>query len=373
MSEPVVARFWLALALAMAPAVAWGQSAPAPAAASHASATDGALAAERTAEQSVAQIAAQRGQIAQRYQQQLAAVDRLKKERPSWRRDRELREALSESSDTANQLAAVSARLAAAQAAMVRARSAAVAAIDVELAAGPDARAGWLRQVRVRLAPPAVAAPSRIVVPDAEVDPLADPDELDAQAAALAASERQLEAQIAGLDVEASELAQSDELRKQHQRAMELGLRDDDQPQRASSVSHGGNTLGAANPAPTGGAGAGTSPSGDGPGGGGAGGGSGAGGAGGQTNTPPAGLDPTSGGDRTAQPTDLDTAAVVLGDVVDRATIDGLVRASRSNDPRERAQAALRARDAVAARLAQLRKMRALIEARARQLRGARP
>jgi cell division protein FtsB len=56
--------------------------------------------------------------------------------------------------------------------------------------------------------------------------------------------------------------------------------------------------------------------------------------------------------------------------VIDRSTIDGLVRASRSGDPKQRAEAAKQARDAVAKRLEQLKKKRAMIEARAKQLRG---
>jgi hypothetical protein len=56
--------------------------------------------------------------------------------------------------------------------------------------------------------------------------------------------------------------------------------------------------------------------------------------------------------------------------VIDRSPIDGLVRASRSGDPKQRAVAAKLARDAVAKRLDQLKKKRAMIEARAKQLRG---
>jgi hypothetical protein len=62
-------------------------------------------------------------------------------------------------------------------------------------------------------------------------------------------------------------------------------------------------------------------------------------------------------------------ATVVLAEVVDPSTIDSLHRASRSGDPAQRALAAKKARDAVAARLEQLRQKRAQIEARARQLR----
>ena len=55
--------------------------------------------------------------------------------------------------------------------------------------------------------------------------------------------------------------------------------------------------------------------------------------------------------------------------MIDRTTIDGLTRAQRSGDPAKRAEAARSARDAVALRLDQLKKKRAQIEARAKQLR----
>jgi hypothetical protein len=78
-----------------------------------------------------------------------------------------------------------------------------------------------------------------------------------------------------------------------------------------------------------------------------------------------------SGGSLTGDRGSFETnAAVALGEVIDRTTIDGLVRASRSGDPKQRAEAAKQARDAVARRLEQLQKKRREIEARARQLRG---
>jgi hypothetical protein len=55
--------------------------------------------------------------------------------------------------------------------------------------------------------------------------------------------------------------------------------------------------------------------------------------------------------------------------VIDRSTIDGMLRAQRSGDPKQRAAAAAQARDAVAKRLELLKKKRAMIEARAKQLR----
>ena len=62
--------------------------------------------------------------------------------------------------------------------------------------------------------------------------------------------------------------------------------------------------------------------------------------------------------------------ATALGEVVDPSTIEGMMRASRSGDPAQRALAAKQVRDAVAARLAQLTQQRAAIEARAKALKA---
>jgi hypothetical protein len=63
------------------------------------------------------------------------------------------------------------------------------------------------------------------------------------------------------------------------------------------------------------------------------------------------------------------TTAITLGEVIDKSTIDGMMRASRSGDPKQRAEAAQLARDAVAKRIEQLKRKRADIEKRAKQLR----
>src|SRR5690606_31154665 len=94
--------------------------------------------------------------------------------------------------------------------------------------------------------------------------------------------------------------------------------------------------------------------------------GGGAGGGGGTSADPGGG---GSFGDTKVVSSFESSAAVALGEVIDRTTIEGLLRASRSGDPKQRAEAARRARDAVAKRLEQLRKQRAMIEARAKQLR----
>ncbi|MGE5187367.1 MAG: hypothetical protein ACM31C_35215 [Acidobacteriota bacterium] len=298
-----MSRWWLAVVLALAPAIA---------------------SAEPTAQQRVAALAVQRAQLVQRFQQETDAIDHLKKEKASWRRDRELRSALAESADTANQLAAV----------------------DKQLS-----------QLRAQLGP--VKTPKKIVIPDAEIDPLADPEDLDKQAADLKQAEQELARQVQGLDVQAKELAEVADLRKHHERANDLARRDDDQPFRTAQT--GGETKGLQN-------GGGAASPGTNTGGAGAGSGSGAGG--GSTGGGGTGTGDTFGTDHGSPgSTQFEAeATIVLGDVLDHATIDGLARASRSGDPAQRADAAKRARDAVKARLELLAKKRAAIEARSKAL-----
>jgi hypothetical protein len=281
-------------------------------------------------------LAGQRAQLVAKFQSETDQVDRLKKEKASWRRDRELRQAMADSADTANQLAAL------------------------------DKQIAKLRPVK---------APKKIVIPDGSLDPLADPEDLDKQAADLRAAEAELAGQAKGLDVQAKDLADVADLRKHHERAIDMSRRDDDQPLRTAQhstttatdnpqfggPSNGGGVGtggggGAGSPAPGGGTG----------GGGGGGAGSGSGGSpGGSTGT-----DSFSGTDRSPTASSFESeASVVLGDVLDHATIDGLARASRSGDPGQRADAAKKAASAVRARAAALAKQRAAIEARAKQLR----
>ena len=294
-------------------------------------------------EKQVNQLAQQRGALAKTYAEQLEAIDRLKKQRASWRRDRELRDNLTAANDTATKLGAATAELGKASTALAAARRSLIAAIDAELAGKPvPARAAELERVKSQLAPqvPQQQKAHRIVLPDLEVDPTADPEELEAQAKALRDSEAELSRQVVGLEKQASELDEVAKLRKAHERASDLAKRDDDQPQRTaqSGGSRGGVFGGTAGddksaPAPE------------------------AGGAGGSNggSQGPTGLSGGSGFET--------EATVVLSGVVDASTIDTLTRAQRSGDPAQRAAAAKKARDAVAGRLEQLKKKRAEIEA----------
>ena len=337
--------------LVVAPATAWAQSSD------QTRTVEVAQNQVASATQKLTQLQSQRAQLAGKLAQQVATVDSLKKQKASWRRDRALNTAQAAANDTATKLTALDRNLAAAQQALAIARRTEVAAIDAELRAGASgARADQLAKLRAQLVP-APIAPKKIVIPDAEIDPLADPDELERQVAAIVAAEKQLELQRKTLDQQHEDLVVVAELRQAHERTAELSTRDDDQPHRgAQSSSRGGN---AETASPT------------------AAGNDSAGGAGQGSGGAPTGGGSTTGGDTFGADTKGTTssgfessAAVALGEVIDRSTIDGMLRAQRSGDPKQRAEAAARARDAVAKRLEQLKKKRAMIEARAKQLRS---
>lgn len=287
----------------------------------------------KSAEQRVAQLAGQRETLARRYQDQLAQIDRLKNQRASWRRDRELRDSLSESLETANQLSTATRNLEQARTELESARRAYLAAIEVELGAGaPPARAQLLLRARAQLVPQIKDVPRRIIIPDFEVDPLADPEELEQRAAELRASEEDLGRQLAGLQARAAEFDHLAQLRKRHERAGDLFNRDDDEPHHNTVRSDGEPSIG-----PNDGGGAGK---------------------------------PSASGGVTANFENF--VPIVLADVIHASTKLSLEAAQRSGDPGQRAEAAHRASDEVAQRISEVRKRRLEIEARARQLRAKR-
>lgn len=292
-----------------------------------------------------AALVAKKAAAARSYEDQLAAVDRLKQQRKSWRRERQLQDAQAKALDTSKQLETLTGKIAALDGAIATDKRSVVVAIDAELPKLADGtRKQQLVAARTAAAPPASKA-HKIVVPDAEIDPLADPEELDQQAAAIKASEAELTKQVDLLDDQARKLQKAADLRKAHDRAGDLAVRDDDQPRRTGAggsgrtAGVGGEGLhdtGDDNPAPT------ENPT--------------------DTSPPPSGTD-LGGfmGEQTAQ---------VLGDVIDPATGEALRRAGRASDPGTKAEAAKAARDQVKARLEALRKKRAAVEARAKALRS---
>lgn len=324
-----MSRWWLVLVIAVASSTASAD--PRQAAPSSTSSTATAETAARSAEQLVTRLAAKREALAKRYQDQLGQIDRLKNQRASWRRDRELRDRLSESLETANQLSAATRELAQARGNLESARRAYLAAIDAELGAGaPPARAQVLVRAKAQLVPQIQDVPRRIIIPDFEVDPLADPEELEQRAAELRASEEDLARQLAGLKAQAAELDHLAVLRKQHERAGDVFNRDDDEPHHNTARPTG--EPGAA-PDDGGGAGKPSAPGG------------------------------SSGSFESFAP-------IVLADVINASTLLSLEAAQRSGDPGQRAEAARRAGDEVARRIGEVRRRRLEIEARARQLRA---
>jgi len=354
-------RWAVVLALLVVSATARAQSTP-PAAGATASApavlTQRAADAVAAIEKRVGQLATQRQSLNARLADQQRAAAELKRQKPSWRRDRELRDQLAEEHETTTQLATVARDLDRAQAELAAARRGLVAAIDAELASGAAGpRAQQLATWRNRLVPQVSSAPKRIVVPDTKIDPLADPEELDEQAAALREAEAQLQRQVTAYDTQSKDLERVAALHRQHDRAIEMDRRDDNGSRRATQqpTSRGVSVESDNSPAPT--AGQSPPPPTDG-------GGTGGGGAGSIGTSSPGGKDFSAGIDSDAR--------TILGDVVDPSTLDALAREARSGDPAKRADAAKKLRDAVAAKLAQLRQGRQKVEQRAKQLRGGR-
>lgn len=320
-------------------AAAQPASEPAPRASEQLAATTSRAAEAATAAQRrTAELSARRNALRQRLDEELAAVDRLKRGPRGWRTKSQLEDRLAEANETQKQLELADAQLAGANAQLASQRARLVAAIDAELAAGaPEPRARGLRGLRDAVTPRRAAR--RIVLPDTKIDPGLPSEELEEQAAAIRDSETELERQIKGLEEQANELQRSHDLRQQHARTLELDQRDDNTSRRTGRTSTGDRTSveSAAPPA---------SPSSGDPGSGGSGGGTFGG----------AGMFETD-------------AHIVLPEVVDPSILDGVQSAYRSGDLRQRAEAVRRARDAVVARQRFLRQQRARIEGLSKQRR----
>jgi hypothetical protein len=293
------------------------------------------------AEQNLMRATKTWSEINGKFRIELEAVQRLKNSPKSWRRDRELRGKLADSEALGRQLEAASADVRRATEALAAARRTLIAAIDAELASQPVAgRKAQLDRARAQVLPKTKKA-TRIVLPDMQIDPLADPEELDQQAKAILAAEAELANQLKGLEAQASELQRIAMLRKQHDRSNEMDRRDDNSTRKGATPggrSSGGSLQGDASEAPN-------SPS------------------------------PAPPTDTTGRP-DVSTfeqdATITLAEIVDPSTIEELNRAQRSNDPSKRAQVAKLTRDVVAKKLQLLRDKRKAVEDRASKLRSGR-
>ena len=111
-----------------------------------------------------------------RYQDELTAVDKLKKQKASWRRDRELNTAQADAKDTADKLAALDKQLAA-RADHGHRRAHRRRQGDRRRGADRDRPARRDPREAPRAARARAEGLQEIVIPDGTLDPLADPDE----------------------------------------------------------------------------------------------------------------------------------------------------------------------------------------------------
>jgi hypothetical protein len=265
-----------------------------------------------------------------RFQEQTDAVAEAKRSK-GFNREAKIREASAAAQDTANQLDALQRQLVDAQTKLTAARRAWLVAIDAELADhhATTARDSQLRATRNQLVALVGPLRKRIVLPDTTFDPNADPEDLDQQAAAIRDTEVDLDLQVRGLERLAAEQAQVAELRKNHARAKEWDVREDNQAVRTAPRSN-------------------------------------------QTSGPvadsvPALSSPAADRGPTTTLTFEADVPVVLAGVIDDATLGALARARQYDDFADKAKLTRNARDEVQKKLEDLRRRRKAIEDQARK------
>jgi hypothetical protein len=291
------------------------------------------------------QVAAKRA-LEKTQREQLDKLDRLKKQQASWNRDRNIRGAKADALATSQKLSKVTHEISRLKQRGVSQRRDLIAAIDAELAGTlATQRQVTLISLRSKIVSQIPRKPEvrKIVIPDDELDELADPEELEEQAALLAQAEKQLVREQVMLARSETQFLKIAKLRDQRQRATELEEFDngDDVRRNTARVGDPSRQRGDADSSSENDA---------------------AGGAGAEAPSEPA--PSTDDGPNLAE------SSVVLADVVDVFTVDALRRAERSTSARTKAQAARRAREQVEARLNKLRAQRKKIQQRARGLRN---
>jgi hypothetical protein len=308
-------RWMLVLVLTVGFSTAWAQSVPSSRETARSEATVAEL------ERRVASQTALRNQLAQKFEEQNEAVQRLKREKASWRRDRELRDLQPEVHATGEQATAAWRTLEKLQGELLVARRALVKAVDEELASGTAApqRVKDLTKRRAQLAPYVSGKVHRILIP--EIDDSADPEELRDQIAAARKTEAELDTQIAGLDAQVKKLESQKTLRDAHDRTNQWDRREDNNPGKGAPNGSRGDA--AAAPA---------------------------------TATDMFGMfDPAA-------------TAGALGEVVDSGTLETFQRNYRGNDAKKSLESVKKVRAQVEAKRAKLRADRQKIEAIAKRL-----
>ena len=173
--------------------------------------------------------------LAARYKKQLANIDKLKRQRSGWRRNRELRAAYRETQATAKRLAKFDRRVRSYARRLVTARQRLLAAVTSELATKPSAkRARYLRAMRRTASRGSNGRRRRIVLPNDRIDPLASAEELEEQARLLRKSEQQLAREIVNLEARERRLAKMAKLKRTRARASEMGTLDVNNPRRTT-------------------------------------------------------------------------------------------------------------------------------------------
>ncbi len=276
------------------------------------------------------------------YNKQLSEVDKLKRSRASWRRDRKLRDQKARSQKTALALKEVDRRLRARLVAVSKARKSLALAIDRELDQSPTAaRQSYLRSMLGKVKVGLRKAPKKIAMPELELDEYADPEELLEQIALINRAEAKLAAEQKSLSRRAEHFGRMQALRDKRNRSDELGAFDSDGVRRTTGRVSGSKDGRQSEEQGNDASGAGLS--------------DGGGDAESPSPSPPAGDDFQDG-------ETFATASVVLADVVDSGTQDALRRAHRSKSPKTKALAAKRAHGQVSDRIKRLRASRARIQ-----------
>ena len=323
-------------------------------------------------EQRRTQKLAEKGVLERSYETQLRELDRLKRSKASWRRDRQIRTSQAESQTTAERLSRADLELRAIDGLLRRQREAILVVVDREIALGPGAaRRALLGQMRSQVTAALEPRVRKILVPDDRLDVLADPEELTEQIVLIRQAEQELRREREALQQREQRYAHMARLRELRQRAGEMSELDEDVVQHGGRTGTGGRN-GATTGTNNGGGGDVASP-----------------GAGGNDSAPPppppTGSEGGSGNGSngiqdnggtyapdtrgTGEDVGFERSSILLTDVVDASTIDALQRAGRSASPRARAEAAARARKQVEARLQQLEHGRVLIQSHLTRLR----
>lgn len=299
-----------------------------------------------------------RAALDRRYQEQVRAIARLKATRRSFGQDDELRRKLRTARDLAEALDRGARALAELDAKLGAARRSLVAAAVRELGSAPSPeRRAALERIR-DLAIARGGGRDKLRVVDEAIDPADGPEDLEAKARALAASEAGLRKEIALLDRRAGYLHRQDRLTRARARADEQDIFGDETARRrvGSGAARLADVSGAAGapehsaepPALAGDTDNATT----------------------FTEDPGRGVPEGGGGlPGASDATPLDPA--VYADVVEPATLHALARADRAGDPASQAAAAEQARKDLAVHADHLALRRAELERRARLLRAA--